>query len=108
MTPFSSVAMLEKLALLKMALCSAPALRTASSARFLGVTSSAARTGGSLARPSVESAADPLAGASTVAASLRVGVGGMTRHLSRFDDFFVLFCEPYHAGVNRSLALASN
>jgi hypothetical protein len=33
MTPFASVAMLEKLALLKIALCRAPALSRASSAR---------------------------------------------------------------------------
>ena len=36
MTPFASVAMLEKLALLKMALCNAPALSSASSARLRG------------------------------------------------------------------------
>ncbi len=36
MTPFSSVAMLEKLALLKIALCNAPALSSASSARLRG------------------------------------------------------------------------
>src|ERR1700685_4516726 len=40
MTPFSSVAMLEKLALLKIALCNAPALSSASSARLRGVASS--------------------------------------------------------------------
>ena len=34
MTPFASVAMLEKLALLKIALCNAPALSSASSARL--------------------------------------------------------------------------
>src|SRR5437016_14639989 len=39
MTPFSSVAMLEKLALLKIALCNAPALSSASSARLRAVTS---------------------------------------------------------------------
>src|SRR5580700_9724857 len=44
MTPFSSVAMLEKLALLKMALCSAPALSSASSARLRGAASSMAGT----------------------------------------------------------------
>src|SRR6187399_3292866 len=40
MTPFSSVAMLEKLALLKIALCNAPASSSASSACFRAVTSS--------------------------------------------------------------------
>jgi hypothetical protein len=38
-TPLASVAMLEKLALLKMASCSAPARNNASSARFLAVLS---------------------------------------------------------------------
>jgi len=39
MTPFASVAMLEKLALLKIALCSAPAFSSASSARLRAVLS---------------------------------------------------------------------
>ena len=39
MTPFSSVAMLEKLALLKMAFCRAPALSSASSACLRAVLS---------------------------------------------------------------------
>src|SRR5665213_3005357 len=39
MTPFASVAMLEKLALLKMALCRAPALSSASSACLRAVLS---------------------------------------------------------------------
>ena len=39
MTPFASVAMLEKLALLKMALCRAPARRSASSACLRAVLS---------------------------------------------------------------------
>src|ERR1017187_1979623 len=39
MTPFASVAILEKLALLKIALCSAPALSSASSRRTLVTTS---------------------------------------------------------------------
>jgi len=39
MTPFASVAMLEKLALLKIARCSAPALSSASSARLRAVLS---------------------------------------------------------------------
>jgi len=39
MTPLASVAMLDKLALLKMALCSAPALRSASSACLRAVLS---------------------------------------------------------------------
>src|SRR5438105_2608359 len=47
MTPFSSVAMLEKLALLKMAFCNAPALSNASSARLRSVTSPIARTSNS-------------------------------------------------------------
>jgi hypothetical protein len=47
MTPFSSVAMLEKLALLKIALCNAPASSSASSARLRAVTSSMARTSSS-------------------------------------------------------------
>src|SRR5688572_753873 len=41
MTPFASVAMLEKLALLKIARCSAPALSSASSACLFKVTSPA-------------------------------------------------------------------
>ena len=43
MTPFASVAMLEKLALLKIALCRAPALRSASSASFRAVLSEASK-----------------------------------------------------------------
>src|SRR5688500_4943937 len=45
MTPFASVAMLEKLALLKLALCSAPAVSTASDPRRsrLGSTVAAVR-----------------------------------------------------------------
>jgi hypothetical protein len=39
MTPLASVAMLEKLALLKIALCRAPALSSASSARLRAVLS---------------------------------------------------------------------
>ena len=39
MTPFASVAMLEKFALLKIALCSAPALSNASSACLRAVLS---------------------------------------------------------------------
>jgi hypothetical protein len=39
MTPFASVAMLEKLALLKIAVCSAPALMRASSASLRAVLS---------------------------------------------------------------------
>jgi hypothetical protein len=39
MTPFASVAMLEKLALLKIALCRAPALSSASSACLCAVLS---------------------------------------------------------------------
>jgi hypothetical protein len=39
MTPFASVAMLEKLALLKIALCRAPALSSASSACLRAVLS---------------------------------------------------------------------
>src|ERR1700694_2952574 len=41
MTPFASVAMLEKLALLKIALCRAPAFRSTSSACLRKVTSPA-------------------------------------------------------------------
>ena len=43
MTPLASVAMLEKLALLKIALCRAPALRSASSASFRAVLSEASK-----------------------------------------------------------------
>src|ERR1019366_1232353 len=44
MTPFASVAMLEKLALLKIALCRAPALRSASSACLCTVFSAPSHT----------------------------------------------------------------
>ena len=44
MTPLASVAMLEKLALLKIALCSAPALSSASSACLRAVLSVTSET----------------------------------------------------------------
>jgi hypothetical protein len=44
MTPFASVAMLEKLALLKIALCRAPALSSASSACLRAALSAASET----------------------------------------------------------------
>ena len=47
MTPLASVAMLEKFALLKIALCNAPASSSASFARLRAVTSSMARTSNS-------------------------------------------------------------